>query len=152
MKYWIELVNVWKMRMVIMVIIIMVMMSIIITIKIIYVYVFLFLCLCILTVMYVPLCVYCSTVPFCVLSVCKCVLYCCHRVSTQLQLTNVLHIPFHISYCCPCTAVTMCSPETSLGNCHWTLLHFPEHRKTQTKHEMSAAPCQFCQTGSSSEQ
>ena len=28
-------------------------------------------------------------VPFCVLSVCKCVLYCCHRVSTHLHLTNI---------------------------------------------------------------
>jgi len=35
-------------------------------------------------------------VSFCVLSVCKCVLYYCHRVATQLQLTNIsYHIISH---------------------------------------------------------
>jgi len=39
--------------------------------------------------MYVLFCVFCFTVLFCVLFVCKCVLYYCHLVSTQLQLTNI---------------------------------------------------------------
>jgi predicted aminopeptidase len=57
-----------------------------------YFYVFL-LCLCIFIVTYVLFWVFCFTVLFCVLVVCKCVLYYCHRVSTQLQL---IYISYHI--------------------------------------------------------
>jgi len=39
--------------------------------------------------MYVPFCVFCFILLFCVLFVCKCVLYYCHWESTQLQLTNI---------------------------------------------------------------
>ena len=60
-------------------------------------YVFLSLCLCILIVMCVPFWVFCFIVLFCVLFVCKCVLYYCHQVSTKLQLTNIsYHIICHI--------------------------------------------------------
>jgi len=52
-------------------------------------YVFLLLRLCILIFIYVLFCVFCFIVLFCVLLVCKCVPYYCHRVSTQLQLTNI---------------------------------------------------------------
>jgi hypothetical protein len=40
-------------------------------------------------VLYVPFCVFCLIVLFCVLFVCKCVLDYCHRVSTQLHSTNI---------------------------------------------------------------
>jgi hypothetical protein len=36
-----------------------------------------------------------SIVLFCVLLVCKCVLYYCHRVATQLQLNISYHISYH---------------------------------------------------------
>jgi hypothetical protein len=42
-------------------------------------------------------CGFCFIVLFCVLFVCNCVLYYCHRVSTQLHLTD---IPISISKSC----------------------------------------------------
>jgi len=51
--------------------------------------VFLLWCVCILIVLYVLFWVICFIVLFCVLFVCKCALYYCLRVSTQLQLTNI---------------------------------------------------------------
>ena len=58
----------------------------------------LLLCLCIPIVIYVPLRVFCLIVLSCVLFVCKCVLYYSHRVSTQLQLTDIsYHILTNIS-------------------------------------------------------
>ena len=64
-------------------------------------YIFLPLCLCILIFMYVPCQVLCFIVLFCVLFVCKCVLYYCRRISTKLQLKNISYhiISFALANC-----------------------------------------------------
>jgi hypothetical protein len=45
---------------------------------------------CVVLEFCVVLCIVCF-VSFCILLVCKCVLYNCHRVATHLQLTNIYH-------------------------------------------------------------
>jgi len=45
------------------------------------------------------LCTFCSVYSVCVLFVCKCVLYYCHRVSSHLQLTNTLYIIYIAEHC-----------------------------------------------------
>jgi hypothetical protein len=53
-----------------------------------------FLLLCMFKFVIVKYVLFCV---LCVLFLCKCELYCCHRVSTQLRL-NVYHIAYIISY------------------------------------------------------
>ena len=51
--------------------------------------------------MYVPFWVLCFIVLFCVLFFVKCVLYYCHRVSTQLLLTNISYHIVSNNFNCP---------------------------------------------------
>jgi hypothetical protein len=54
---------------------------------------------------YVFLCIFCFTVLFFVLFVCERVLYCCHRVSTQLQLTKHIFVACNLLACSPACGV-----------------------------------------------
>jgi hypothetical protein len=59
-------------------------------------YVFLLLCLCIPNVMYVPFWLFYCIVLFCVLFVCKCVLYFCHWGSTPIAVNKIYIITLEI--------------------------------------------------------
>ena len=67
--------------------------------------------------MYVLFWVFCFTVLFCVLFVCNCVLYYCHRVQIQLQLTNISHIWMKQN-----CIIFFCSMPSSCGN---TIVTYP---------------------------
>jgi hypothetical protein len=85
-----------------------------------YVYVILLLCM---------FCVLCSSLLFCVLFVCKCLLYNFHQVSTQLQSTKyiIYHIPEKKTFL-GYIVCSICSVFTIYGECnvisHFNVLYY----------------------------
>ena len=81
-------------------------------------------------------CIFCFHLLFYVLFVCKCVLYYCHRVSTQLQLTNIS--PYHIIY--HIISYHIIYFETSKTVQPWTQRNIPEdlsrHRSEKFFHNV----------------
>jgi hypothetical protein len=69
----------------------------------------------ILIVMYVPVRVFRYIVLFCVLFVCKCVMYYCHKVSSRLQLTNNI-----ISYIIPYRTKRDVTGNASVKQCGYS--------------------------------
>ena len=67
--------------------------------------------------MYVLFCVFYFIVFFCILFVCKCVLYYCHRVSTQLQLTKYIKYQINPMYIQQLTNVFLPPIQNNVGIC-----------------------------------
>ena len=93
--------------------------------------------------MYIPFWVFCLIVLFCVLFVCKCVLYYCHRVSTQLQLINISYhhyanqLQFFLIPTLPVLFLVHDDSLTQYTKCYLVIIEFktyPTYLLAQVRH------------------